>query len=367
MHQSNGPFPDWLGPMLDKRAQVNHPMSAIDVVIAIVTYRSADLTINCLRSIAAEGSDGLRVRVIVVDNASGDGPLIAKAIEANDWSSWITVIEAPRNGGFAYGNNRAFEYAYERGPPAYFHVLNPDTVVRQGAIGALVRFLEAHPEAGIAGGRFEIPDSSEWTIAFRFPSIMSELEQGLQLGVASRVLRRWLPSKQMSAAPERTDWVSGASLMIRRAVIDEIGGFDENYFLYFEEIDLCFRAKKAGFSTWYVPDSRVMHMVGQSTKVKVMERNARPKQLPAYWFESRRRYFTVTYGVQYAMAADLVALMAHGLGFLKHVVQRQPDRRVPRFWADLAHHSVLWPKNRKVAAIKHFMPRYRGYELPQGG
>jgi N-acetylglucosaminyl-diphospho-decaprenol L-rhamnosyltransferase len=351
--------------MLDKRGQVNHSLSAIDVVIAIVTYRSADLTINCLRSIAAEGSDGLRVRVIVVDNASGDGPLIAKAIEANDWSSWITVIEAPRNGGFAYGNNRAFEYAYERGPPAYFHVLNPDTVVRQGAIGALVRFLEAHADAGIVGGRFEIPDGGEWTIAFRFPSIMSELAQGLQLGVASRVLRRWLASKQMSAAPERTDWVSGASLMIRRAVIDKIGGFDENYFLYFEEIDLCFRAKKAGFSTWYVPDSRVMHMLGQSTKV--MECSAREKQLPAYWFESRRRYFTVTYGVQYAMAADLVALMAHGLGFLKQVVQRRTDRRVPRFWADLAHHSVLWPKNRKVAAIKHFMPGSRGHELPQGG
>jgi GT2 family glycosyltransferase len=237
-------------------------------------------------------------------------------------------------------------------------MLNPDTVVRKGAIGALVRFLEAHPDVGIAGSSFENFDGSDWPIAFRFPSFTSELEHGLQFSLATRVFRRWVVAAQMSPMEQPIDWVPGASMMIRRAVIDTIGGFDENYFLYFEETDFCFRAKKAGFSTWYVPGSRVMHIAGQSTKLT--ERKAAPKRLPDYWFESRRRYFAATYGVRYAMVTDVVALLAHGLGSLKRVAQRRTGGGTPHFLADFARHSVLWPKNRKLDVIKHFIPRSCG-------
>ena len=326
-------------------------MRDIGVVVAIVTYKSAALTIDCLGSIEAERSTpNLRLRAIVVDNASNDAPRIAEAIAANGWSSWVTLVEAPRNGGFAYGNNLAFQRAYADGPPAYLHMLNPDTVVRKGAIGALVRFLEAHPDVGIAGSSFENRDGSKWPIAFRFPSLLSELEEGLQLGIASRLLRPWIVAKSMSSEAEPIDWVPGASMMIRRAVTDTIGGLDENYFLYFEETDFCRRAKRAGFSTWYVPESRVMHIAGQSTKVT--ERNAAPKRLPAYWFESRRRYFAANHGVGYAMAVDVVALMAHGVGSLKRAAQRRKNVGIPHFLADLSEHSPLWPKNRRLAAAK---------------
>jgi GT2 family glycosyltransferase len=331
-------------------------MSDIDVAVTIVSYQCADLTIDCLRSVEAERSTrGVRIRAIVVDNASGDAPLISQAIEARGWSSWITLIIAPRNGGFAYGNNLAFQRAYEDHPPDYLLMLNPDTVVRKGAIGALVRFLEEHPSVGIAGSSFELLDGSEWPIAFRFPSILGELERGLQFGLATRALRPWVDAVQMSQVPQPIDWVPGASMMIRRAVVDSIGGFDQNYFLYFEETDFCFRAKKAGFSTWYVPESRVMHIAGQSTKLT--RRNAAPRRLPAYWFESRRRYFAATHGVCYAMATDIVALMAHGLGSLKRIAQGRVDRGVPHFLADLARHSILWSRNRQLPAIKHFVPR----------
>ena len=259
-------------------------MSNIDVVVVVVSYRCADLTIDCLRSVEVERSTvDVRIRAIVVDNASGDASLISQAIEAHGWSSWTTLIIAPRNGGFAYGNNLAFQRAYEDHAPDYLLMLNPDTVVRKGAIGALVRFLEAHSSVGIAGSSFENLDGSEWPIAFRFPSILGELEHGLQFGLATRIFRPWVGAVQMSQVPQPIDWVPGASMMIRRTVVDSIGGFDENYFLYFEETDFCFRAKGAGFSTWYVPESRVMHIAGQSTKLT--ERNAAPIRLPAYWFE----------------------------------------------------------------------------------
>ncbi len=331
-------------------------MSDIDVAVVIVSYQCAKLTVDCLRSVEAErATEGVDIRAIVVDNASGDAALISQAIESHGWSSWVTLIVAPKNGGFAYGNNLAFQQAYEVCPPAYLLMLNPDTVVRKGAIGALVRFLEAHPSVGIAGSSFENLDGSEWPIAFHFPSILGELERGLQFGLASQILKPWVGAVQMRQAPQPIDWVPGASMMIRRAVVDSIGGFDENYFLYFEETDFCFRANKAGFSTWYVPESRVMHIAGQSTKVT--ERNAAPKRLPAYWFASRRRYFVAAYGVRYAMATDVVALVAHGLGSLKRIAQGRAARGVPHFLADLAQHSILWPRNRKLAAIRHFVPR----------
>ena len=106
-------------------------------------------------------------------------------------------------------------------------------------------------------------------------------------------------------------------MMIRHDVLAAIGGLDENYFLYFEETDFCRRARRAGFSTWYVPESRVMHIGGQSTQITSSA--AAPGRLPSYWFESRRRYFAVTFGIRRAMAIDMVAILAHSLGWLKRV------------------------------------------------
>jgi N-acetylglucosaminyl-diphospho-decaprenol L-rhamnosyltransferase len=321
-------------------------MKVIDVAIAIVTYKSAQLTIDCLSSIEPERSTAaIRIRVIVVDNASGDAPAIEEAIERNSWSSWVTLVRAPRNGGFAYGNNLAFRLAHDDGPPDYFHLLNPDTQVRKGAIVALVRFLEAHPDVGIVGSRFENLDGSDWPIAFRFPSILSEIEGGLQLSLASRILQRWVVAVEMSSVPQPIDWLPGASMMIRPSVFKAIGGFDETYFLYFEETDFCFRAKKAGYSTWYIPESRVMHIAGASTKV--IGGPAGSKRLPPYWYESRRRYFMASYGTARAIAVDIVAVLAHAVGHLKRVAQRRKDRGVPHFLRDLAYHSVLWPRNRR--------------------
>jgi GT2 family glycosyltransferase len=324
-------------------------MRVVDVTIAIVTYRSADLTIHCLSSIAAERTmPGIHIRTIVVDNVSGDAELIAKAIDKHGWWSWVTLVTAPKNGGFAYGNNLALQYAIADGPPQYVHLLNPDTIIRHGAIGELVRFLEAHLDVGIAGSSFENPDGSDWPIAFRFPSLLSEFEGGLRFGLATRVLKRWVVPQLMTPVAQPIDWIPGASMMIRWIVFDRIGGFDETYFLYFEETDFCFRARKAGFSTWYVPASRVMHIAGQSTNET--NRMPAPQRLPAYVFESRRRYFVANYGAAYAMLVDVVALLAHGLGSLKRMAQGRVYRGVPHYLTDLLRHSVLWPGNRRSAS-----------------
>lgn len=317
----------------------------MDIAAVIVTYKSAQFTVAALDSLCAERSDPqLRIRAIVVDNASGDLPLIEQAVIANGWSSWVTLVAAPRNGGFAYGNNMGIERAYTTGAPSYIFLLNPDAQVRRGAIGILARFLEANPSIGIAGSSFETPAGVEWPIAFRFPSLLSELNQGLEFGMVTRVLKRWVVPMVMTSVAQPVDWICGASMMIRPTVLSATGGMDENFFLYFEETDLCRRARIAGFPTWYVPDSRVMHIGGQSTKL--LNSSAAPARLPWYWFDSRRRYFAVTFGIGHAIAIDVVAILAYLLGSLKRVVLGRRRMAVPYYVRDLIRHSIIWPQNR---------------------
>jgi GT2 family glycosyltransferase len=325
-------------------------MRDVTVAVVIVTYESAGLAIESLRSVQAErAASGLAIRAVVVDNASGDLPQISRAVEANGWSSWVSALLAPRNGGFAYGNNLGIRHALTGGPVDYVYLLNPDAQVRPGAIATLVRFLEEQPSIGIAGSSFENEDGSEWPIAFRFPSLVSELSQALSFGPLMRLLDRWAVARHMSqATAQPVDWICGASMLIRAAVLAATGGLDEGYFLYFEETDFCLRARRAGFPTWYVPQSRVMHVGGQSTGVTA--RNAAPRRLPAYWFASRRRYFTKAVGIGRAAAIDAVVLAAYPLGWLKRLALRRRREAVPGYYRDFIRASVLWARNRRLEA-----------------
>jgi len=333
-------------------AAANAPTGELDIAVVIVTFKSAILTIESLRSLLAErATPGLRLRAIVVDNASGDLPTITEAVRRFDWSSWVTLVLAPKNGGFAYGNNLGIACAYASAPPAYVYLLNPDAQVRPGAVGSLVHFLEGHREVGIAGGRFENLDGSDCSIAFRFPNMMSEVDRGLEFWLVSRLLNPWNTVRQMGQSNERVDWICGASMMIRPEVFAAIGGLDENYFLYFEETDFCWRARRAGFSTWYVCESLVMHIGGQSTAASVL--TDRPKRLPPCWFESRRRYFFVAFGVLGAMAIDMVAVVAQSLGSLKRTLQGRQDKAIPHYLHDLVRFSVLRRRNRDIPPARN--------------
>ena len=326
-------------------------MKDLSVSIVIVTFRSARLTVDCLRAVEKERSrPGVCIRTIVVDNASGDFPLLERAVDANGWSAWVTLRLAPRNGGFAYGNNLGIRLALETHASDYILLLNPDTLVRPGAVETLVRFLEMHPQAGIAGGSFENPDGSEWPIAFRFPTMVSEVCSALDIGGVTRIFRQRVVARHMQAVAQPVDWICGASMMIRAEVFRAIGGMDENYFLYFEETDFCLRAQRSGFATWYVPESRVMHIGGQSTGVD--EWNSHPKRRPAYWFESRRRYFAVAYGIHHAMLIDFLVLLAYPIGWLKRLALRRSPGSVPHFWRDFLRGSILWPQNRRLSSIR---------------
>lgn len=316
-------------------------MSAPRLVVAIVNYRTADLTIGCLRSLEREVADG-SVQVVVADNCSGDGSAerISAGIEQNGWAAWARLLALPRNGGFSYGNNACFrEFLRGEGGPDYFLLLNPDTVVRPGALEALLSYMASRPEVGIAGSRLEDPDGTPQISAFRFHTVLGEFNNQLGLGVVQRLLRRWVGNPPITDSPVPCDWVAGASMLVRRQVFEQVGLFDEDYFLYFEEVDFCLRAQRAGWACSYVPQSRVVHLVGQSTGVT--NPNARRNRLPSYWFDSRRRYFIKNHGPLYATAVDSVWIASHLLWQARRFLQGKPQVGPASLLVDYARNCVF--------------------------
>ncbi len=274
------------------------------VFVVIVNYRTGLLVVDCLASLVTELGDLFGGKVIVADNASGDGSVaqIAAAIYENGWGSWAELLELPRNGGFAYGNNHAIRQAFSHDPALGTIVcLNPDTTVYRGAIARLVSHLEQHVDAGIAGASIEDESGMLQLTAHPFHSPLTELDNGAQLGVITRVVGDRSLGHASGDEPFRCDWVSGACFAIRSPVLASIGMLDEGYFLYFEETDFCLRARRAGWTCWYVPAARVRHLEGASTGIRDPKRRR-----AAYWFASRRRFFARAHGIHGLVAADLL-------------------------------------------------------------
>ena len=329
------------------RSSTSSDVASARVVIIIVNYKTAALTTACLQSLAAERCTDESFRVVVVDNQSGDGDCLARTLEDRGWSSWVSLLVAEKNGGFSYGNNRGIEHAVATNAhPEYLLLLNPDTEVRGGAVQALVDFMDKHPKVGIAGSSFENPDGTDWPIAFRFFSIASEFERGMRLGFVSRLLRRHIAARDMKGCEGQVDWVAGASMMVRREVFESVGLLDEGFFLYYEEVDFCLRARRCGWPCWYVPSSRVMHISGQSTGVSSKGVKTRP--MPRYWFESRTRYFVKNHGLWYARLADAVYGIGLTLYKLRAWICRRPDSDPPGLLLDFLRHSVVFRSGRAV-------------------
>jgi N-acetylglucosaminyl-diphospho-decaprenol L-rhamnosyltransferase len=323
-------------------SDVTQPDSLSRLTVVILNYRTPDLTIDCLRSLVDEVSSLPQTQVVVVDNDSDDGSVerIGTAIAAEGWENWVTFMPLKQNGGYAFGNNAAIRPVLASvNPPSYVLLLNPDTVIRPGAFQALVSFMDEHPDVGIAGSRLEELDGTPQRSAFRFPNILSELDDGLRFGIVTKLLSQWVIAPPVPEKNCQVDWVAGASMIVRREVFESVGLMDEEYFLYFEEVDFCLAAHRAGWSCWYVPESRVVHFVGQSSGVTDTKR--KPKRRPTYWFNSRRRFFVKNYGWWYAVLTELVWASCFTLWRLRRVIQRKPDTDPPQLLGDFLLNSAL--------------------------
>ena len=323
------------------------------LLVVIVNYRTPDLTIDCLRSLEPEVQALGSTRVVVADNASGDGSpqRILEAIEHHGWSRWAALLPLDRNGGFSFGNNAVIGPALaaaDPAPPDFVLLLNSDTMVCLGALGALLEFMESHPEVGIAGSRVEEPDGTQQHSRYRFHSVWSEFDSALRLGLVTRLLRKHVVAPPLVDTAHPTDWVVGASMMVRRQVFLDIGLLDQGYFLYFEEADFCLNARRAGWSCWYVPTSRIVHLVGRSSGItNPLTPHVRR---PRYWFESRRRYFVKNHGSAYALCADAAWIIGFALWRVRRVLQGKPDTDPPHMLWDFLRFCLRPGRNAKTIA-----------------
>jgi GT2 family glycosyltransferase len=263
------------------------------LAIVIVSYNVRAELDACLRTIVDQTAPS-PTDIIVVDNGSVDGTVTAVR---GKWPN-VRVIEPGSNVGFARANNIGI-----RGTASdYVLLLNPDTLVRSGAIAALLRTLDAHPEAAAAGPRLVdsagVPELSfGWTIG-----PMGELRQKIVGGlhqrgvaVARRAVERWT----RAAGPR--EWLSGACLLLRRADLEAVGLLDERYFMYTEDVDLCVSLRKRGRAVLFVPDAEVVHLRGRSAgRNPDTERLRRRSQLAYYakhhpgWLPMLRLYLRLT-------------------------------------------------------------------------
>lgn len=307
--------------------------------VIIVNYCTGPLVAECLRSLDVERRNVPSLRVVVVDNDSPDGSaeVIADAIVANGWH-WVTLLRSASNGGFGAGNNLGIEHLLSQpGVPADIWMLNPDTVVSPGAAAEIVRFMRAVPKAGIAGTAIREADGQLWPYAFRFPTILGEIERGCQWRPVSRLLSKRATLRRMGSASEPVEWVSGASFVVRRELIEAGLRFDEGYFLYYEEIDFCRTARDMGWECWYLPEAVITHIAGQSTGVTGKDANQR--RVPEYWFASRQRYFVKNHGRLYGFAADLAWVLAHLFFRAKQAVRRASLSEPPHLLRDFLRRS----------------------------
>jgi GT2 family glycosyltransferase len=313
------------------------------VLTVILNWRTPQMTLQAAEAALREMA-GIEGAITIVDNDSGDGSFeaLSRAVTAKGWDRGavpVRVLQAGRNGGFGAGNNVGILAGLppDRFPgqrPDYVYILNSDAFPDPGAIRALLDHLESHPATGFAGSYIHGLDGEPHRTAFRFMTAASELEGAARFGPISRLLSRHIVAQPIPEQTTRVDWLAGASMMMRQDVLDQIGLFDETYFLYFEETDLCLRAARAGWPTDYVRNSEVTHIGSASTGMKEWTR------IPRFWLDSRRHYFTKNHGT----AGFVFATFAHVAGGLlwraRLLVQRKDRGDPPHFLRDLIVHSV---------------------------
>lgn len=219
----------------------------MDLSIIIVNFNARQLLKDCLNSIFSQ--KGGEFEVWVVDNASSDGSV--EMVE-KDFPQ-VKLIKNRENLGFARANNLAFKKAQGR----FLFLLNPDTIIKDQTLAKVVNFMRENPQVGVCGVKIFNPDGSFQPSVGKFYNLFNAflmLFGGEKLG--------FLRSSPVQI--KEVDWASGAALMVRKEVLDKAGFFDENFFMYMEEVEWCFRIKKAGFKIIFYPETEITHYVRRS-------------------------------------------------------------------------------------------------------
>jgi N-acetylglucosaminyl-diphospho-decaprenol L-rhamnosyltransferase len=323
------------------------------LLIIVLNYRTAEMTLRSVEAALADLPQG--AELILVDNASGDGSaaILQNAVTTRGWDKdgKVRLILSDVNGGFGAGNNLGLREKMSDGStPEYFYILNSDAFPDKGCILGLLRHMQITPKAGLVGSHVRGEDQVPHTTAFRFPSIAGELEGAARFGPISQLLRRSVVAPPLPDTAVQVDWVAGASVVLRSDMLRDIGVFDETFFLYFEETDLCKRAANAGWERWYLPDVGVVHIGSVSTGMKEWQR------MPPYWFASRRHYFVKNHGRVYAACALFARLVGGTIHTLRRTLSGKPSEDPAYFLRDLVRYGLGLSPTRKAPTLSTPVP-----------
>ena len=331
-------------------------MSYMDIIM--VNFRQPQLTIDCLASLAEERKQLTSFTVWLCENGSGDNSyeVLQKTIEQKGWQEWVELVNNSSNDGFSGGNNLLIERVLNSSRvtqvDAHQHLvflLNNDTIVRPGALACLVTFMQQHPHADACASRLEYPDATVQCSAFRFPSLLSEIESSVSFGPVSRLLARYKVAPEPQSQPHTAEWVAGASLLVRRSVLQRVGLLDHGFWTYFEDVDFCKRLQQQHFSLWYVPDARIVHLVGASSGVTAD--NAWKKARPAYWYHARRRYFLKHHGFFTTLVIDAAELFGAAFGLLLRRIRGLPPHKPRHYLRDFWRYSA-WRQGPRLPVVE---------------
>ena len=238
----------------------------IELSVSVVSYRTPTFLRQCLHAIEVERA-ALPIEVTVVDNASGDG----SADMVSEQFPWVHLIRNNRNLGFGAAHNQALRLANGR----YWLILNSDAVPSPGALPALVAFMDEHPRVAVAGPKLRYPGGTVQPSRRRFPTVATFFLESTQLQrfwPTNPVLDRYYVADRSDDEAQEVDWLVGACLCVRAASARQVGLFDEQFFLYSEELDWCRRFRAAGWRVAYVPSAEVTHREGASSRLDLASR-----------------------------------------------------------------------------------------------
>jgi GT2 family glycosyltransferase len=266
----------------------------MDLSVCIVNWNTCEDLACCLASLQ-HGQGDLEYEVWVVDNGSTDGSveMVQTQFPA------VHLLQNAANVGFTVANNQSLRACRGR----YALLLNPDTLVHDGALGRLVGFLDRHPEAGVVGVKLLNPDGSVQYSCRTFPTLGAVLFRGTPFGrlfPRNRYTREYLMQDWRHEEVRTVDWVSGAGMAVRRSVWEQIGLLDERFFIYCEDMDFCKRVHAAGWHVKYFPGAVVTHVIGRTT-----DQNLRAMILQFH--RSMYLYYDKHYGSRYGLVGRLAA------------------------------------------------------------
>ena len=226
------------------------------IAVCIISYNTRDLLRECLRSVLMQNAD----EIIVVDNASTDGSVEMMKAEFPS----IPLIALEKNLGFGTASNRGIKNCRSE----HIFLLNADAIMNAGSLQALNRYLETHPHVAMIGPRVLNPDGTVQTSCFYYPTpphVFLYISGFYKLIPRLPILKKRSLQKAASEMAMDVPWILGAALAFRRETFETLGGFDESFFLYFEEVDLCYRLFLQGKQIHFVPEAEVVHVGGAST------------------------------------------------------------------------------------------------------